>query len=88
MELDQIGGKVIKKITAWATFIIVESFQGYINVDTLPKKLEKFQNDETLPKNWKSYHKMKIIPVDFRRFPTPAEAKRIICQQSSEKQIF
>ena len=27
-----------------------------------------YKNDETLPKNWKSYHKMKIIPVDFRRF--------------------
>ena len=47
-----------------------------------------YKNDETLPKNWKSYHKMKIIPVDFRRFPTPAEAKRIICQQSSENKYF
>ena len=50
----------------------IESFQGYINVDTLPKSWknsEIYKNDETLPKNWKSYHKMKIIPVDFRQFP-------------------
>ena len=44
MEPDQTGGKVIKNNTAWAKSIIVEGFQGYINVETLPKNLKNSKN--------------------------------------------
>ena len=69
MEPDQTGGKVIKNNTAWATFIIVEGFQGYINVETLPKNWKNSKMMKLYQKDWKSYHEMKIIPMDFRQFP-------------------
>ena len=91
MELDQIGGKVIKKIQHEQHLSLkkvskfISMLIPYQETGKIPKI---YKNDETLPKKWKRYHKLKIIPVDFRQFSDARRGKTNHLAESFRKQTF